>query len=519
MKDRGLPRARERILVAVLIALLSISTIVPAGRAARAGANNDLLSIAWSVDTKTLDPAISGTNQEIWIFVNIYDQLVRVRRDNSGVQPDLATSWEVSPGGLAYTFHLRRGVTFHNGAPLTADDVKFAIDRARDPNSTWSWTLTAVKTITALDPATLRITLSHPWAPLLSDLALFDTGVYPRAYFQKVGAAGLAQHPVGTGPYQLEEWKHSQYVRLAKNPHYWLAAQYPMAHVEFQLIPNDVTRLLKVESGELDVDNVLPSSLIQQAQAGSGVTVQNNASTLVYYIVPNHRTKPFADPMVRQAINHAIDRASLVKVVFGGRGTPANSFIPKGALDYDAAIPVPSYDPALAQRLLSKSAYPRGFNATMQVQTGDTTYNQIAVIVANELAKVGIHITLRPTDPTTLYNNQAAGKYELIPTFWTNDIPDPDELVSYAIDFSQAAHAFWTNYNNPQLASLVHQAQRARDEATRRGIYAQIQQIYAETVPFFSICYAPFINAVGSRVHGFSEHPLGYFNLQGVSKS
>jgi len=132
MKDRGLPRARERILVAVLIALLSISTIVPVGRAARAGANNDLLSIAWSVDTKTLDPAISGTNQEIWIFVNIYDQLVRVRRDNSGVQPDLATSWEVSPGGLEYTFHLRRGVTFHNGAPLTADDVKFAIDRARE---------------------------------------------------------------------------------------------------------------------------------------------------------------------------------------------------------------------------------------------------------------------------------------------------------------------------------------------------------------------------------------------------
>jgi peptide/nickel transport system substrate-binding protein len=505
-----------------LFTALALGAMPAASQVRAAGGQTaaNTLTIGWNVETKTLDPGGPAQNPDIWVMVNIYDQLLRVGPDGKTLTPDLATSWSINKAGTAYTFHLRSNVVFQDGTKLTAADVAYDLNRARQPAQYWGWTLTAVKNVTAPDPSTVVITLTHPWAPLLSDVSLFDTGIYPEAYFKKVGASHMAAHPIGTGPYAFVNWVKGQYILLKKNPNYWAAANYPMQYVEYDLIPNDNTRLLKTEAGELDVDNILPYNQIAEAQANSAVQVQINPSTETNYFLFNTTVKPFGDVNVRQAINHAINRAAIVKAILVGHGTPANSFMPAGAIDYDPNLPVPAYDPTLAKQYLSKSSVPNGFSMTIQAPSGDSVSNDIAQIMQSELAVIGIKVTIQPVDPTTLFNNQQVGKYiSAVGNIWTNDIPDPDELVSFAVDYTAGSKAFETWYDNPALIALSHNAEQTNDAASRQKDYYKIQQIMAQDVPILPLFYTPFVNAVTSKVHGFSENPLGYFNLAGVTKS
>jgi len=519
------PRFAGRVVVAGLLSALTLGSVTHAAparvQAARAASNNSTLTIGWAIETKTLDPVNNTQNPDIWVMVNIYDQLLRVGPDGKTIEPDLATSYTSSNGGTVFTFHLRKGVKFQDGTPLKASDVAFALNRAVDKkqNATWAFTLTAVKKVEAPNDSTVRVTLKHPWGPFLSDIALFDTGVYPEAYFKKVGEKGLSAHPIGTGPYALDTWKRGQYLRLKKNMSYFNASAYPMAKVEYDLIPSDNTRLLEVEAGELDVDNVLPYNQITQVSRSNSAAVVIDPSTQTNYLTFNTKVAPFNNVNVRQAINHSINRAALVKAVLYGHGSPANSFIPAGALFHDYSIPVPSYDPTLAKSLLAKSGHPHGFSMTQEVAAGSSVDLETAVILKQEVAPLGIKINIKQIDPTTLFNDQQVGKYDFTGNLWTNDIPDPDELTSFAIDYTQGANAFYTNYDNPQLISLSHQAEQTNDSATRRRLYYQIQQLWAQNVPFVALYYAPFVNAVNSKVQGFHENPLGYFNLQGVHKS
>ncbi|HZU13993.1 MAG TPA: ABC transporter substrate-binding protein [Chloroflexota bacterium] len=516
----------RRVLVPVSLAAVVLSGFVVAaphvarGATAPAQSSKNTLTIGWSIETKTLDPAGNSQNPDIWVQVNIFDKLVQVAPNGTNIVPDLATTWSMSNRGKVYTFHLRKGIKFQNGAPVTAKDVAFCINRARKPAAAWSWTLTAVKNVTAPNSRTVRITLKHPWAPLLSDVSLFDTGVYPEAYFKKVGASGMATHPIGSGPYKFVTWKRGQYILLQKDPHYWNAAKYPMQYVEYELIPNDNTRLLQTEAGQLDVDNVLPWSDIASVTRSGKAQVQINRSTETMYITALDTLPQFKDVHVRQAINHAIDRAALVRAILFGHGTPANSFMPKGALDYDPNIPVPSYNMTLAKKDMSESKYKHGFTITMEVPSGDSVSNSIDVILKSELKPLGITLNLRQEDQTTLFNNQQKAKYHLTNNLWTNDIPDPDELVSFAVDYNlPASRSFFTWYDNPTLSRLSSEAEQTNSASRRQHDYYEIQTIFMQQIPFWPLFYVPFANAVANGVHGFSENPLGYFNLQGVHKS
>ncbi len=516
---RRLPSSR-RVLAAALLLPMTVGGLASSARAAGGSTSANTLSIGWTRETQTLDPAGHVQNPDIWVNVNIYDQLIRVGADGTSLNPDLATSWSLSKDSLTYTFHIRPNVVFQDGSKLTAEDIRFAFARAMAPAQSWSWTLTAIKSVAAPNPSTVVFTLKHPWGPFLSDVALFDTGIYPEAYFKKVGASGLAKHPVGSGPYALDKWVPGQYLRLKKNASYWDAAKYPMQYVEYDLIPNDNTRLLKVEAGQLDVDNVLANNLVPSLNKSGTATTLSNKSTYTHYLAFNINQKPFGDVKIRQAISHGINRAAIIKAVLQGNGTPANSFIPAGAIDYDASLPQMTYDPTLAKKLLSQSTMPHGFTMTMEIPSGNVDYQETAVIFQSEMKDIGITVNLKPVDSTTLFQNQQADKYSFTETGWTNDIPDPDELVSFAADYTlTGSRAFFTWYNNPTTSKLSEQAEQSNDNATRQKLYNQIQQIWYQQQWFLALYYSPFVNGVSNKVHGFSENPLGYFNLAGVTKS
>ncbi|HZT97100.1 MAG TPA: ABC transporter substrate-binding protein [Chloroflexota bacterium] len=511
----------SRLFAAVVVSAMVVMGGVHANAARPASSSSNTLTIGWNEDSSTMDPTGVISNYNIYVYVNIYDQLLRVNNNGRTLDKDLATSWKITNGGKTYTFHLRKNVKFSNGQKLKASDVVFCLKRAALPSSNFSFLLPKFKTITAPNNSTVVLTLTQPWAPLLSDLALYATAIYPESYFKKVGAKGLANKPIGTGPYELKTWKKGQYLLLTKNPHYWASKKFPMKQIEFEVIPNDQTRLLKVESGQLDVDNVLPTTLIPQAQSSSGVKVQINKSTDVIYVTLNDKLSQFADAKVRQAINHAIDRKALVKAVLRGYGTPANSFIPKGALYWEptSKLPVPSHNLKLAKKLLKQSKHKKGFSMTFEVSAGDQEYTEIATILQSELKPLGIKLQLKNVDPTTLQTEQQADHFHMLATNWTNDIPDPDELTSFAVDSSLSSHTFFTWYSDKKLNQLSEQGERTTSASKRQKIYYQIQSRWAQDTPYYALYYEPFINAVSSRVKGFAENPLGYFVLQGVKKS
>jgi peptide/nickel transport system substrate-binding protein len=515
------PKSTRGLAAAAVLSSLALGSVAPQVQARGVDATaSNTLTIGWAPETVTLDPGANSNNPDIWVQVNIYDQLVRVAPDGNTIVPDLATAWDISKDGKTYTFHLRKGVKFTDGTPLTSADVKADLLRTAQPKRGWSFLYTAIKSIDTPDANTVTIHLTHPWGPFLSDMSLFAGGIFPAAYLKKVGDAGLAQHPVGTGPYMLDKWVKGQYLRLKKNPNYWDAAKYPMQYVEYDYIPNDNTKLLKLEGGELDVDYNLPFNLVASLKNNSAVQVEMNPSTRTQYLAFQTQMKPFDEVNVRQAISHAIDRAAIVKAVTYGLTKPANSFIPAGALDYDPNIPVPTYDLKLARQYLAKSSVPHGFNMTFEVGSGVAVANEIAQIVQQELKPLGINVTIKQEDSTTLFADQNAGKYHFIYSGWTNDIPDPDELVSYAMDYVHGgSNAYNTYYNNPEAIKLSQQAEQSTDPAKRKSLYYQIQQIWAKDAPFLALFYQPYINGVSSKVHGFSENPLGYFNLMGVTKS
>lgn len=427
----------RRLAGGLAITTLALTSLLPAAshtRAATSHAANDTLTIGWSPETVTLDPAGPGQNPDIYVMVNIYNQLLKVANDGNTIQPDLATSYDISKDGKTYTFHLRPNVTFTNGMKLTSEDVRFALVRAAETQRSWAYLLTAMKSVTAPDPLTVKITLKYAWGPFLADMSFFTCGVYPEAYFKKVGAAGMVAHPVGSGPYALQEWKKGQYLRLQKNPGYWDAAKYPMQHVEFDLLPSDNTKIVQVQGGQLDVDYFLPPSQVAALKGSSAARVQMDTSTRTEYFALQTKVKPLGDVNVRQAINHAINRPAIVKALLYGYGKPANSFLPVGSLFYDPSLPVPSYDPALAKQFLAKSSVPNGFNMTIEVGTGAALNGQLAQVIQQELAPLGIKVTVTQVDPTALNAAQQKGNYHSVITGWTNDIPDPDELVTFAVD-------------------------------------------------------------------------------------
>ena len=517
------PALTRRLAGGLAIAALALTSLLPAAshtRAATSHAANDTLTIGWSPETVTLDPAGPGQNPDIYVMVNIYNQLLKVANDGNTIQPDLATSYDISKDGKTYTFHLRPNVTFTNGMKLTSEDVRFALVRAAETQRSWAYLLTAMKSVTAPDPLTVKITLKYAWGPFLADMSFFTCGVYPEAYFKKVGETGMVAHPIGSGPYALQEWKKGQYLRLQKNPGYWDAAKYPMQHVEFDLLPSDNTKIVQVQGGQLDVDYFLPPSQVAALKGSSAARVQMDTSTRTGYFALQTKVAPLGDVNVRQAINHAINRPAIVKALLYGYGKPANSFLPVGSLFYDPNLPVPSYDPALAKQFLAKSSVPNGFNMTIEVGTGAALNGQLAQVIQQELAPLGIKVTVTQVDPTALNAAQQKGNYHSVITGWTNDIPDPDELVTFAVDpIHGGANSFFTYYSDPSVIKLNTRAEQTNDAATRKTLYSQIQKAWAAAAPIMPLYYIPYINAVSTKVHGFSENPLGYFNLQGVTKS
>jgi peptide/nickel transport system substrate-binding protein len=513
----------KRLLWVAAAMLLLVGVIPDAGAAMRGGT----LNVGRYRDSNFLDPVLCEGNHNIWILTNIYDTLVRPLPGGK-IGPGIATKWEYSPDKLSMTVKLRAVVKYSDGTPLKAEDVKWSIDRARDPkNGVWNPTLKSIDRIEVTGPDMVVFRLKHPDPTLESALATFNAAIMPKQLFEaapgdtmEAKAKAFAEKPVGSGPFMLTEWKRDQVMRLAPNPHYWEKGEDGKAlpyldGIRFQTIPDDATRILKLKAGEVDLIENVAFSSVAELKANSDLEVTLFPSTRTVYVTLQHKAprpdgspNPFTDLRVRQALNYATDKEALIKTITFGIGKPQQSFMSSGTpLYHGEGTPYP-YDLAKAKLLMKEAGYANGFEVGVITATDRSEDVQRMTAMQQMWSQINVRLKLVLLDRATFTALYKKGEFDMRASFWTDDIFDPSQVTSYFVDYSniENLHAHW---RNAKVEELFNRSEREMDRGKRAELYKQIQKLYVADAPIVFGYETPYVVAARKQVKGFFQLPLG----------
>jgi peptide/nickel transport system substrate-binding protein len=474
------------------------------------------LVIVRANDSVGMDKTTVFSNASLWVYQQMYENLVEMTEDGQGVRPWLAESYQMAPDNLSCTFKLRPGVKFHNGQPMTSADVKFSIDQSSATKGGWEFINTAIKEVTTPDPLTVVVTTKYPWAPLLADLSCPNNGVIPNNYGGRTNKDFYAA-PVGTGPFAWDVWQKGDFIKLKKNPNYWQKGKPALDTVSWKVVPDDNSRAIQLQGGQAHINEAPPFSSLQQIQNTPNLAIDLFPSTRTDYILMNQTRTPYADAHVRRAISYAVDRDALVKNILFGHGTPANSFMMPAGPYYDKNSPGLTFDMDKARQEMKLSSVPGGFTTTYLAMSGDSVDAAIAQILQAAVKELGITMKIQNVDASAQHDLTTNLNYEIAHSYWTNDLADPDELAQYALDPASGGHSFNTGFNDKTLTGLVHQAEQEFDKTKRAALYDQIQQQADASAFLVFLFYSPFPYSRGSDVKGFKVLPTGYYHLEDVS--
>jgi peptide/nickel transport system substrate-binding protein len=479
-------------------------------------------------DSLLLDPVWNDANVDIWIFTNLYDTLIRSTPDGKDLEPGLATEWAVSDDGTEVTLTLREGVKFADGSDMTAEDVKWSLDRARNPeNGIWNGLIGSIDAVEIADPQTIVLKLKNPDPTIIPALAVFNTAILPQALYEAEPGAtdaekaeSFAKHPIGTGPFMFESWERGTRMRIVRNPHHWEMGEdgEPLPYLDsvtFEIIPDDATRILKLKSGELSGSEFIPFARVAELDADPNITMELFPSTRVTYLLMNVRPElsdgtpnPLSDPKVRQALNHAVDKDAIIQVVTYGVGTKSQSYMssttPMARLEGE---PYP-YDLEKAKALLGETEWADGFEVSIYALAGSADEIAIDSAVQQMWSQLGVTFNIEQVDNATRTAHYRAGDFQMRNSAWTNDINDPSQITSYMAYYPliESLHSGW---NVDEVNKLFEQSQQELDPEARAAQYDRIQEIHIDEAPMVYLYETPYPVALQSNVKGFYQIPLG----------
>ena len=480
------------------------------------------MQFARDLEPLTFDPVLLADNGSEWINYQIFEQLTaQPRPGQTGIQPGLAESWDISSNGLTYTFNLRRGVRFSNGSPMTAEDVVFSLSRAANPKKDGdAFLFSAIgqpltSSIVALNDHTVRVHLTDPLTPLLEFLNVYVASITPKSVYL-ANPTRFAQHPVGTGPFMLKEFQKGQFTHVVRNPYYWKKGHPLLDGVNFPYVPDDTSRVLKLESGEVDAIADVPYSLIEQLGKTPGITVKIEQTGGLDAIWLNNKRKPLNDVLVRRALNYATNKEAIVKAVLFGHADIANSMSVRVPPFWSSSVKPYPYDLAKAKQLIKASSVPHGFDLTLLIYPS-TTVEQIGQIVEGAWSSIGVKTSLQSYDVGTVFTDFAGGSYQaaMIGPF-TIDCTAPEELAELQFDDRDGTHGFFTFYENAASTKLYERCISARTMKERIAANHLLQQQTMDEAPIVPIDFTPGRTGLRSNVMNFHTNIASWWFLDQV---
>lgn len=463
------------------------------------------LRVGIGVDADTLDPA-GQTTTAISNIIRLIAEPLFITSPNGTIVPVLADSYNVSSNGTVYTIKLKKGIKFQDGEPLNSEAVKFTLERILDPNvkvpNRGNFLL--IDHVEAVDEYTVNIYLKKPFAPFL--------GVLTSAYIIAPNATKqlgdkIANNPagIGTGPYMFKEWVKGDHITLVANPNYWNGTPY-FSQMIFKVVPDASTREAMLLSGDLDLIIQPPPSDLASLSSRGDVKVSWTISTREMYIGINTQYGPLNDTRVRQALNYAIDKDSLIKYVLFGLGSPEDSILPPFVLGHIAVGPY-QYDPQKAKQLLAQAGYPNGFSVTLITPNGRYLFDtQVAETIAQYLRDIGIQVNVRtydwPTYVSTILAPLNKTELQLFLLGWSPSVPDPYFYTFQLFHSSQFVPNGFNNffYNNTEADKLLELGATTTDPQLRAQIYQNLTKIVWNDAPMIFLYYQGFVVAYRSTL-------------------
>ncbi len=468
------------------------------------------LRIGLNEDPDALDPARSGFFVGRIVFAAVCDKLVDTDPQNSFV-PQLATKWAWSADDLALTLTLREGVKFHDGEPMDADAVKANLERYRSaPESVRKGELKPVSSVEVVDPHTVRLHLSQPYAPLvavLSDRA--GMMISPKA----LGRDVTTDLPCA-GPFKLTERVAQDRIVVDRFPGYWNAGAIKLDRIVYRPQPDTTVRLVNLQAGQLDMVERLGPTDVATVKKNPKLTLVSVPALAYYSLAINVHAanSPLTDARVRAALEASIDRKALNQVVFDGQFIPSNQFQAPGSQFWDADRPVPPRDVAKAKALLKEAGQE---HPSIALLIGNNPVDQqVGQVLQSMAGEAGFDVKLQAGEANA--NNAAvnAGNYQATIVLWSGRV-DPDGNV--AIWLACDGFLNWGKYCNAKFDDVLAKARGVTDVAKRQALYRQLVDIYLEDRPQIVLYHAKWLWALSDKVSGFTPTPDGLIRPQGIA--
>jgi len=455
-----------------------------------------------------------------WVAHNIFNSLLTLTPPPElKVVPELAKSWEVLNGGRTYVFHLHEGVTFHDGTDFDADAAKWNFDRILDP-AVNSWVrpyYEDIEKVEAVDKHTLRVQMREPSGALHRVLAGYFQGIpmaSPKAF--ELYGAQWGRHPIGTGPYTMKGWIPGERVILEKNPHYFKKGLPYLDTLEFVVMREPLAASAALRTLEIDFIARVPLQQVFALEKTPDIQVVTGPEMAPTVALLNTRVKPFDDVRARRAVGgYGINRAKIANLGFDGRVNPLVSVLPPGvpdAIDLNEMYP---YRPDEAKRLLKELGFDETnpLKLTILVPNHDLTLADIAVLIGNQLEKIGVTSKVILLDAIAWVDRVLVGHdFEMVVSNWANVL----DINMRSVSFFKGGASNYTGIDDPKLEAMVRQWRGAMDREERQRISADMQRLIADQLYWVNVTGYPFFQAYRSRVKNYPFYNQAYLFLEQV---
>jgi peptide/nickel transport system substrate-binding protein len=519
-----------RTLIKITLLLTLALTLVSCAKGKEAEiASPNTLTIGLGADAKRLIPMLATDGASAEISGMIFPGLTKFDKDIK-IVGDLAESWDVSPVGMVITFHLRKGVKWHDGAPFTSADVLFTYKTIKDPKvaTPYSDSLGPIKTVEAPDDYTVKVTYKEPFAPALE---AWGMGIIPKHCLEgkDINTDDFNRHPIGTGMYKFEQWVTGQKIVLTANDEYYEGRPHIDKYIA-RIITDTATMFLELKARGIDYMGLEPLQYARQTDTGDFKKYFNKLRYPAFaymYLGFNLKDSRFADKRVRQAISYAIDQKSIIEGALLGLGTPCTGPFPPESWAYNKDVKGYQYDPERAKTLLAEAGWKdtngdgilekdgTPFKFTILIAQGHEDRKKSAEIIQQELKKVGIDIRIDILEwQTYLHEYVLKGNFEATILGW-NLSRDPDLYDIWYSKKTGPEQFNFIKYSNPEVDRLLIEGRQTFDMGKRKAIYYQIHQILSDDAACVFLYVPDALPILHKRFHGVQKAPLGiWYNLK-----